>query len=72
MTIDQFMNHGWTPGQSCDYGGTIYRIASVDFAENLVGLENPLSDEGVTWVRCENIILPNAEVRHGAKDANLD
>jgi hypothetical protein len=57
MTIDQFRNHGWTPGQSCDYGGTIYKIASVDFAENLVGLANPLCDEGITWVRCENIIL---------------
>jgi hypothetical protein len=60
MQIDQFRTHGWTPGQSCDYGGTIYPIASVDFAENLVGLENPLCDEGITWVRCENIILHNA------------
>lgn len=62
MTIDQFRNHGWTPGQSCDYGGVIYKIASVDFAEDLVGLENPLSDEGITWVRCENIILQPKQV----------
>ncbi len=62
MTIEQFRNHGWTPNQSCDYGGAIYKIVSVDFAENLVALNNPLADDGVTWVRCENIILPNAEV----------
>ncbi len=65
MTIDQFTNHGWTPGQSCDYGGVIYKIASVDFSENLVGLQNPLSDEGITWVRCENIILQNSKMEGG-------
>jgi hypothetical protein len=65
MTIDQFRNHGWTPGQRCDYAGTIYKIASADFMENLVGLHNPLEIErdgdGITWVRCENITLHNAE-----------
>ncbi|MEI6177667.1 MAG: hypothetical protein WCS43_12310 [Verrucomicrobiota bacterium] len=61
MTIDQFRNHGWTPGLRCDYGGVIYQIVGVDFAEDLVGLKNPLSPDGITWVRCENIILQNSK-----------
>jgi len=70
MTINQFRNHGWTPGQSCDYAGTIYKIASVDFAENLVGLANPLCDEGITWVRCENIILHNDKCAATGSEGN--
>lgn len=65
MTIDQFRNHGWTPGQSCEYGGVIYKIASVDFAEDLVGLENPLPQDGITWVRCEHVILRQWPMNQG-------
>lgn len=57
MTLDQFKAQGWAPDMRCEYGGAAYTIAAVDFAENLVGLENPLDDCKIAWVRCENVNL---------------
>lgn len=57
MTIDEFKNYGWISNKKCKYKEDVCDIATVDFEENLVGLEDNLSPSGITWVRCENIIL---------------
>ena len=57
MTLEQFKSQGWTQNMRCEYGGAVYTIASVDFDESLVGLKNPLDENEITWVRCENVKL---------------
>lgn len=60
MTIDQFNATGWSGGMSAQYtDGRIYRIASCDFEEKLVGLMGVIHNEPdeITWVRCENVTL---------------
>jgi len=59
MTLEQFKNQGWGPNMRCDYryGGNSYQIAAIDFEESLVGLKDPLNDDKIPWVRCENITL---------------
>jgi hypothetical protein len=57
MTLDQFNKHRWAANTRGEYGGVVYLIVAVDFAECLIGLRNPLDDNEIAWVRCENVNL---------------
>lgn len=55
MTIYEFDERYWTNGMTCDYGGDLREIVSVDFAEKLIGLKSLTDDGGIDMVRCENV-----------------
>lgn len=59
MTLDQFKAQRWTAGMRGEYYTATYKIISVKFDEMLIGLQNPLDDNELTWVRCENVTLLN-------------
>lgn len=55
MTIYEFDERYWTSGMTCNYCGERRDIASVDFAEKLIGLKSLSDDGGIDMVRCENV-----------------
>lgn len=59
MTIEEFNNTAWHAGMEAvihsEAYGTIQRpIASVNFDQALIGIENDTDDEQLDWFRCEN------------------
>lgn len=55
MTRHEFDNINWGANMKAIYAGNIYLISSVNFKERLLGLLD--NDDGLMWVRCENINL---------------
>lgn len=59
MTIEEFNNQGFGAGDKAKYkDGNIYNVASVDFEEQLIGLDIEIEGDDediITWVRCENV-----------------
>ena len=60
MTIDEFNKTGFSGGMKCEYDGKVYDIASVDFEEALVGIQEIEYSEELSWKRCENIKIVQA------------
>ncbi len=61
MTIEEFNNHRFGAKDRFQHkaGGT-YNLASVDFAEQLIGLDLSVEgqeDDEILLVRCENVQL---------------
>lgn len=62
MTIEEFNNTRFKFGMKAEYKNNVYDIISVDFEENLIGLDNGIIEcngcgterTDVMWVRCEN------------------
>ncbi|HET6558095.1 MAG TPA: hypothetical protein VFG54_12320 [Prolixibacteraceae bacterium] len=63
MTIIEFDNTAFTANSKAVYKGDSYEIATVNFEEKLIGLEDPhdkvFDEDGeespaIYWVRCEN------------------
>lgn len=54
MSIEEFKNARFGAGNTVTYNGKTRQIVSVNFEENLIGLLNPLDDDSLDWVRCEN------------------
>jgi len=57
MDIETFEKTRWKAHMKALYRNKKHIIASVDFAENLVGLEINEMPDDINWVRCENIEL---------------
>ena len=55
MTKDEFAKQRWQSGMRAEYMGKEYEIASCNFPEYLVGLDD--GSEELIWVRCENMEL---------------
>jgi len=66
MTLDEFNERYWTNGMTCDYCGQRRDIASVDFAEKLIGLKSLSDDGGIDMVRCENVTNVTCPACHQA------
>jgi hypothetical protein len=57
MTREEFRNARFGNHDQVEYKGQYYNISSVDFEEDLFGIEMniPGGDEGdITWIRCES------------------
>lgn len=62
MTIEEFKNTCFYYGMTAEYKNETYFIASVDFEENLIGLDDGITEcekcgceqTIIKWVRCEN------------------
>ena len=63
MTREEFKTTRFGNGMKVDYKGTIAKIVSVDFEEDLIGILLKDNEQGddfeLTWVRCENCALAN-------------
>lgn len=58
MTLQEFDATSWGSKMFAAYHGHIYRIASVDFEERLIGLlHEDRNEQTILWVRCENATL---------------
>lgn len=60
MTIEEFNNTKFSIHDWAIYKGAKYKIASVDFEEQLIGLlmnNDPENPKEISWVRCENAEL---------------
>lgn len=65
MTIEEFTQTGFHSGMKVRYKGEIRDLVSVDFEENLIGIESEeieceecgRVETGIQWVRCENCDL---------------
>ena len=58
MTKTELRYHVFKAGDKAKYKGKIYKIASVDFQEYLLGLRMNISGDDpndIIWVRCENV-----------------
>ncbi len=56
MKLNDFKDYKLTPESKAEYGGHVYPIKAVCFEECLFGIDVDI-DEGLFWVRCENIDL---------------
>lgn len=54
MTIPEFRAFKFKAGDQFLYQGKVYDLITVDFQEDLIGLD---IDGTVQWVRCENVKL---------------
>lgn len=59
MTIEEFEKTAFSVNTKVKYkDGNIYNVVSVDFDENLIGIEmfphNEEINNAIRWVRCEN------------------
>lgn len=54
MTQEEFEKRKWKAGMKAIINGKEKNIISVDFEQNLIGLEIEGDDEEIDWVRCEN------------------
>jgi len=56
MTINEFDSTSFNCNSRIIYNGDgeEYGVAMVDFEEKLIGIEDPLDEEQIKWVRCEN------------------
>jgi hypothetical protein len=61
MTIEEFNNTRWVSGMRAKYKEQEYGIITVDFQENLIGLDIVEDGQSIDWVRCENVELINSE-----------
>lgn len=59
MTIEEFDNFKFHAGMVVKYQERLYAVASVDFEERLMGLDDP-EIQDVRWKRCENCTLHNS------------
>lgn len=65
MTIKEFNSTGFHMGMKVKYKGEVRNLVSVNFDENLIGLEDEESEceecgntfTEIYWVRCENCQL---------------
>lgn len=57
MTIEEFDNTDWIGGAQVFFEGKTYDVISVDFQERLVGIDEDLGDDEISWKRCENVTL---------------
>lgn len=55
MTIEEFNETKWSANMQCAYAHKVREVASVNFAEKLVGLCSLNEADEIDWVRCENI-----------------
>lgn len=52
MNKQEFKNTSFGVNIRIEYKEKIYRIASINFEEDLIGLDE--EDDIINWVRCEN------------------
>ncbi len=57
MTIEEFDKTKFDAGMSFMIKGRMHDIASVNFDQKLIGVENYSDPEEIDWYRCENIEL---------------
>lgn len=75
MTIEQFEKTAFSINTKVIWNGKVYDVISVDFDENLIGINefpDPLNGTVASWKRCENCEIEGDSFAKTMYEAYID